>query len=806
MLTTKLSRLHAAALLLAAVASAAPVPTPESWFGHRMGADRTLIPWNKVVSYFEALPKVSDRIRVENLGPTTMGRPFLAVTIAAPETLRNLPKYLSIQQRLASGRITQQEAEKLIPEGKTIVLVTCSIHSTETASTHTAVEFAYNLLTKDTPKVRSILDNTIFILVPSLNPDGVDIVRDWYMKTLGTKFEGTSPPELYHKYVGHDNNRDWYIFSQAETRMTISKLHNVWHPQIVYDVHQQGAFASRMFLPPWLDPVDPNVDPIIMQLSNAIGLTMASDLTATGRTGVTVNSLYDFWTPARHYQSYHGGIRILSESASVRIASPITVSPSQISRTGLGYNPQERSWNYLEPWLGGEWRLRDIVEDQLITMESCLYQAASRREDMLRAFWRINHRAANRTTPNAFVIPAAQRDPGATNILLDTLAFGAVEIEKATAPFTANGKQYPAGRHVIRMQQPYSSFAKTLLERQDYPDLRMYPGGPPRRPYDVTAQTLPMLMGVEVDTIPAAFTAPLARVTDFTPPAQPAGATTLSAADTDTWRAVNRAWKSGRDVWRDPATGDFHLTAATGARKQRKPRIALYKAYTPSMDEGWTRWLIENIGFDYTSVYAKDIQAGDLNSRFDVIVFPEMSPSNIQNGHAPGSMPDEYVGGLGEKGTGALRQFANKGGTVVFFNDSSEWAVHHLGLTSIKNTLSGVSNREFYCPGSLLNVTQPQQQHPLLYGMPKDFTVWFESGPAFDIQPGGRDVAVASYVDGKVLASGWLLGEKYLQKKAAVVDSPLGSGHVILFGIRPQYRAQSYLTMKMLFNSMLYFE
>jgi hypothetical protein len=803
MLSTSFRFRGAAVLLLAAVAAAAaPVPAPESWFGHRMGADRALVPWNKVVTWFQELPKVSDRIRVETLGQTTMGRPFIAATIASPDTLRNLPVYLEIQQRLASGRLSQAEAEKLAARGKTIVLVTCSIHSTETASTHSAIEFAYNMLTKDTPKVRAILDNVIFLLVPSLNPDGVDIVRDWYVKTLGTNFEGTSPPELYHKYVGHDNNRDWYIFSQVETRMTVSKLHNVWHPQIVYDVHQQGAYASRMFLPPWLDPVDPNVDPILMQLSNAFGLTMASDLTATGRKGVTVNSLYDFWTPARHYQSYHGGIRLLSESASVRIASPITVAPSQISRTGLGYNPQERSWNYLEPWLGGEWRLRDIVEDQLLTMESCLYQAAVRREDMLRAFWRINNRAATRTTPWAFVVPAAQRDPGATKVLLETLQFGAVEIDRASAPFAAGGKQYPAGSYVIRMQQPYSSFAKTLLERQDYPDLRMYPGGPPRRPYDVTAQTLPLLMGVEVDTVPARFEANLTRATTFAPPKP---GELLPGADTDSWRAINAAWKAGREVWRDPQTGDFQLSALPGARKLRKPRVGLYKAYTPSMDEGWTRWLIENFGFDYRSVYAKEIQAGDLNSRFDVIIFPEMSPSNIQNGHAPGTMPEEYVGGLGEKGTGSLRQFASKGGTVIFLNDSSEWAIHHLGLTSVKNVLNGVSSRDFYCPGSLLNVTRPDS-HPLLLGMPKNFSVWFESGPAFEVQPGGRDVVVASYVDGKLLASGWLLGEKYLQKKAAVVDSPVGSGHVILFGIRPQYRAQSYLTFKMLFNAMLDYE
>ena len=272
-------------------------------------------------------------------------------------------------------------------------MITCSIHSTEVASTSTAIEFAYKLLTENKPKFQAILQNTIFILVPSLNPDGVDMVTAWYRKTLGTSFEGTSPPDLYQKYVGHDNNRDWYIFSQVETRIAVSKLHNVWHPQIVYDVHQQGAYASRIFVPPWMDPIDPNVDPILMQLCNAIGAGMASDLTSAGRQGVAINALYDFWTPARHYQSYHGGMRILSESASARLATPIHVRPDEIGQMALGYNPRERSWNYLEPWAGGEWRVRDIIDDQLIAMESCLYQAAVRREDLLRSFYRVGKHA-----------------------------------------------------------------------------------------------------------------------------------------------------------------------------------------------------------------------------------------------------------------------------------------------------------------------------------------------------------------------------------------------------------------------------
>ena len=783
----------AALLVFAASLCSASVPTPESHFGHRMGADRKLLDWDKVVSYFQRLEKSSSRIRVAELGKTTGGRPYISVTIAAPETLQRLDYYRAIQARLADPRkTTEAEAEKLIAEGKTVVMITCSIHSNEVASTATAVEFAYKLITEDNPKFKAILDNTIFILVPSQNPDGVDIVTQWYRKTVSTPYEGTSPPELYQKYVGHDNNRDWYIFSQIETQLAVAKIQNVWHPQIVYDVHQQGPNSSRMFVPPWLDPVDPNIDSIIAQLCNAVGATMAADLTAAGKTGVAINALYDFWTPARHYQAYHGGLRILSESASVRLATPITVRPDDISISAQGYNPRERSWNYLEPWMGGEWHLRDIVDYQLIALESCLYQAAVRRTDFLRSFYRIGQRALARTSPNSFVIPVAQMDPGSTRKLLETLAFGEVEIHRASAPFRAGGKNYPAGSYVIPMHQPYGSYAKTLLERQNYPDLRVYPGGPPRRPYDVTAQTLPLLMGVTVDTIDQPFSADLIRAENFGEPAQ-----STAAGNIDSWRTVNQAWASGKKVWRNRTNGDFAFQSGNGLRPLRQPKVALYKSFVPSMDEGWTRWLLEQFGFAYTSAFNKDIQTDDLRSRFDVIVFADQRAQAIYAGHRPGAMPEEYTGGVGERGAEALKHFASQGGTLVFLNDSADYALEHLGLDA-KNLLQGLSNKEFYSPGSLLNVNV-DTSHPLMFGLPKQIAIWSEGSPAFEVPKGSRARAVATYTASSVLASGWLLGEKYLVNRPALLDIPTGAGHVILFGMRrgPRFVARRQCVLRL---------
>ena len=342
----------------------AAVQTPESHFGHKIGVDYELLDWDKVVSYFQALEKSSDRLKFMELGKTVEGRPQIAVAISSPANIKNLEHYRDIQLRLADPRKTASaEAARLFQEGKAIVMITCSIHATEVASTHTAVEFAYRLLTEDNnPKFKAILDNVIILLEPSQDPDGVDIVTRWYRKTRGTPWEGTSPPELYHHYVGHDDNRDWYIFSQPETRNTAT-LENKWHPEIVYDVHQMGENQARLFVPPWMDPVDPNIDPILASICNMIGTGIATDLYAAGKTGVALNGVYDFWSPARQYQAYHGGARILTESASARLATPLTLSADQITTNALGYT---RGNEVGITWRRG-WAARGICATSSIT-------------------------------------------------------------------------------------------------------------------------------------------------------------------------------------------------------------------------------------------------------------------------------------------------------------------------------------------------------------------------------------------------------------------------------------------------------
>ncbi|HEX6060357.1 MAG TPA: M14 metallopeptidase family protein [Gemmatimonadaceae bacterium] len=769
----RLGRLLALPLLLvpALLGAQSAVPTPSAVIGFEPGTDRRLPSWTQVVEYFSRVDAASPRLTLRTLGRTTKGRPFVAAFIADSATLADLPRFRDIQTRLADARLRRGNAaarERLVAEGKTIVLVTSSIHSTEVGGIMTPLVLADRLVRGEDEETRAIRAGTITILVPSLNPDGVDIVGDWYRATVGTPAEGTSPPQLYHHYVGHDNNRDWYAFTQVETQLTIDSLHNAWHPQIVNDIHQQGASGSRIFIPPYMDPIEPNVDPIVTAGVNAMGMAMAWRLTADGKTGIAVNASYDAWTPARAYQHYHGGIRILTETASARLASPIEL-PFDSLRPNRGYDSKVSSWNFLAPWPGGRWTVGDIVDYQTSATWALLAEAARDRRQWLESFATVAERAvAGREAPGrgdwpvAFAIPAAQRDTAALHALLRILQRGGVEVHRAAGAFASGSARHGAGTYVVPLAQPYGAFAKALLERQRYPDLREYPGGPPKRPYDVTAHTLPLLMGVEVaevrEPIDVALGAPIPMV----------AAPTLAAAGL-----------SGRSA----------------------RRIGLYASWAPSMDEGWTRWIFDQYRIPYTTVRDRDLRTGGLARRFDVIVLPDQSPRALERGAMQSGYPDSLRGGIGTEGAAALRRFVEDGGTLVAFNEASRYVVDALELP-VRDVLEDVGSRDFYAPGSLLRV-ETTPRHPLAGRLPATPAIWFEDGPAFEVTDPSRATIVARYPEaGDPLVSGWLLGGDRLRGKGALVEARLGRGRVVLFGFRPQYRAQSMATYPLIWSAL----
>lgn len=822
--------------LLAAPMAAAQVTSPEQFLGFKVGTEKKLADMFQIIEYFRMLDKQSERISVREVGKTTEGNPFIVAFITSENNHRDLAKYRRYQQMLADPRkITDEEAANIIAEGKAIVMVNCSIHASEIGASQMSMELAFDLATKNDLLTQEILDNVILLLMPMHNPDGIQMVADWYRKYVGTKYEGGRMPWLYHKYVGHDNNRDWYMFTQVESRLTL-EVHNAWHPQVVVDMHQMGSQGARLFVPPYVDPYEPNVDPILRQEVAMMGTFIATELTSQGKGGVAHSIGFDAWTPARAYHHYHGGIRILTEAASARMATPITLRFEDLSAS-----VKEASVKMPLPWMGGEWALRDIVEYDYAAVIAALTNAARLRENWLTNFYRIQKKAVNRTEPPyAFIVPAKQRDLSSALKMLNVLRLGAVEIHRASDTFVANGHEYPAGSFIVFMAQPFGGFAKTLLEKQVYPEIRETPSGPLKTPYDVVGHTLPLLMGVDVVLadkpfeVKAVLLDRIERPTGEVNTADAPYGYAWGHATNDDIVALNRLITKGHTIFwaaenfdangktypagtmivkhRDGILGElksltqnfwvhFDGLSAEPAVKLlalKEPRVGLYKSWTASMDEGWTRWVLEQYEVPFKSIFDNEIRKGDLNENFDVIVIPDLREGAIIKGIPETAVPAEYAGGIGEVGLNNLVEFAKNGGTVITLNGGADFAIKHFHL-GVENSVRGLNRREFFIPGSLLNALN-DASHPIAYGFERGTALFYRRSPAFTVHEGRSVVRYPT----ETLLSGWVTGDKHLINKSAIVDVPFGEGKVILIGFPVVYRGQSHGTFRYLFNAIYY--
>jgi hypothetical protein len=857
-----------AALVLVSGTLAAQTP-PDKFLGHRVGEDRKLADYTQIKAYFEKLDQESNRLKLFTIGESVLKRPIVMAAISTPENLAKLDRWKEITHKLRDPRVTSvDEARKLAREGKAIVLITCSLHATEIAASQMSMELAYDLVTGKTFfDAAKILDDVIVLLVPSHNPDGNQMVVDWYEKYVGTQYEGGNMPWLYHHYAGHDNNRDWYMSNLPETRAVTKVLYHDWLPQIHVDEHQQGSNGARLFVPPFMDPPLPNIQPSVWRGVNLVGTGMSYDLQKHGLSGVVNGRSYTaWWIGACDDTSWlHNVIGILSEAASVRVASPITIEPNEIQ---TGYH--EKRMDFVDPWPGGWWRLRDLVDYELVLSKSMIKTAGLHKEDLLFNFYQMSKNSVEKVDkgqPYAFVVPAVQRDYPTMLKMLEVLKMGGVEIHQAKADFIAGGRFYNAGSFVVKTAQPYKTFAWALLEKQKYPDMRQYPGGPPIPPYDNAAWTLPLQMGVLCDEVEEAFEAKLERIDAVPTPKVPAQGKSdyfvLDARVNASYAMAVALLKDGAEVWRtnkktvlkghDLQAGCFVVKNSAAVKKAlpalaekldlavldvddvsglektpvKFPRIGLFQSWRGNMDEGWTRYVFDDMAIPFKSLHNADIKGTkdakpDLRADFDVIVFADENANTIKGtrpGTAPGGgaespmarqfrqspVPPEYEGGIGQEGVDALKAFVEKGGRLVALNGASEFAITEFGAPA-RNSLSGVDRAKFFCPTSLLRILVDNET-PIGYGMPKEAAAMFVNSLALDTFSPSYDwdrKVVAAYPEDEILMSGWLLGEEYLARKAAVVDTKWKDGRIILIGIRCQSRAQSHGTYKFLLNALLY--
>ena len=851
--------LSVAATFSAAVpqAQAPGIQSPEAAFGHRMGADRELADWPALQRYFETIAAASDRVELVEAGPTTEGRRLIAAIVSSSENIRRLEEIRANSLRLADPRTLDEAAANLIAERQpAIVALGMSIHATEIAATQTAPELLHTLATSSDPEVLRTLSDVVLILFPSLNPDGHVITVDWYRKWKGSEFEGAAMPWLYHKYVGHDINRDAFMMNMAENRAISDFFYKRWHPQVFLTMHQMGPRGARYFVPPNLDPIDRNYDPLIWRTAGLLGHAMALALEEDGRSGVLQNALYDYYWPGYEDSAPlgHNTVSLLTEAASVRIASPITVAADQLTG-GRGFPDHQPSMNLPNPWPGGAWTLRNIVDYNLSAARGLIGASARYRGEIVRNFYRMGRKQVelgSKGGPFAFIIPPDQFDPHAARKLEQLLLEGAVEVRRTLEPFRVADTVYSQGADIVLMAQPFRAYAKTLLEVQQYPVRRLAPGAAPDRPYDVAGWTLPLQMNVRVDRIDQYFEPPpttrLDRVT--IPAAKVWGEMRNAAFYVIDGRgnagsiAINRLLKTGARVafqagpmalqgYTYPA-GSILVTEAKGVREtveavardlglratatsDRAPadarpigraRVGLYKPWVESIDEGWTRWVLEQYEFEFENIADTDIKQGGLRQRFDAIVLPDMGAERMLSGHVPGTMPAPYVGGLGMEGADMLRQFVDAGGTLITLDSSSELAVSLLGAP-LRDVTRGLSANEFFCPGSIVKIELDED--PLTYGMPRETAGFCSFNTAYEVAARSSSATAAGpvstariigrYARSNVLMSGWLEGEKVIAGKGAMMEVRSGQGRAVLFAFRPQHRGQAHATFRLFFNA-----
>ena len=907
-------------LAVAAVTFAAPaaakVTSPKEQFGFAIGDDYHVVNYRQLVEYWKKIEAESPRVKLFDIGRTAEDRTMWMAVVTSPENHGRLDRHREISKRLALAEgLTDAEARKLAAEGRAVVWIDGGLHATEILGSQHLVEFIWRMASGEDPETLRILDDVILLAVLA-NPDGMDLVSDWYMREKEpAKRSMSGVPVLYQKYIGHDNNRDFYMNTQPETKAMSRQLYIEWHPQILYNHHQTGPAGTVLFAPPFRDPFNYVFDPLIPVGIDLVSASMHNRFVTEGKPGATMRSGagYSTWWNGglRSAGYFHNIIGILTEI----IGNP---TPIQIPFVPERLLPKH---DYPYPVGPQKWHFRQSVEYAITANMAILDVASKHREDFLyrrylmgknaieagsRDSWTIvpgtlaKVQAAiekdgatppvgrwgysrgvavkyyegifdkDARDPRGYIIPADQPDFLTATKFVNALLESGVAVHRATAEFTAAGKAYPQGSYVVLTAQAFRPHVLTMFEPQDHPHDIPYPGGPPRPPYDAAGWTLAYQMGVVFDRIQDGFSGPFQRIPDVIKPDAGVFGTkpvvagyVLDRRVNDTFVAVNRLLKAGQDViWLEegfeadgkmwpagtifvPGTAwavtvlrqaaeEIGLNVVSvgaapnaGSIKIEPARIGLWDTYGGSMASGWTRWLLEQFEFPYELVFAPALDAGNLNAKFDVLIFPGGSiprpaaPGQEETGFrgaqmpTPANIPDMYKDRIGrvtaEKTIPELRKFVEAGGTILAL-DTAAVLAYHFGLPltnalvekSPDGTETPLGSEKFYVPGSILRA-RLDNSHPLAHGMPDTVDVFFDNTPSFALPPdaGLKGVRpVMWFDDGPLLRSGWAWGESYLSRTAQVAEARVGEGRVFLYGPKVAFRGQPHGTFKLLFNGL----
>jgi hypothetical protein len=839
--------LLAGILLITLTALAWPLQTPEQFLGFKPGSDRNLAHYNRIKAYFEMLAKESPRVRTVTLGKTTLGNDLFMAVISQEANLKEMEKYTAITRKLAQGEVDATEAEQLASGGKAIVAVTCNLHSTEIASSQMSMELAYLLASSQGADIQAILENVILVLFPSVNPDGQIMEVEWYDKTKNTEYEGTGAPYLYHWYAGHDNNRDWFKISLKETALIIKELYHHLFPQVEVDEHQMGSSGDRLFIPPYQDPPTPGVHPLVWRGINLIGSRIAYDLEKMGLKGVASRGEFTGWWIGALDDTawFHNIPGILFEGASVRLATPVYIEAEEVESAESAKN-EERVFSP-NPWKGGWWRLSDLVHYDLQATLSILATAALQKRNLLLDTFQIareNIALGESEAPYAYIVPRQQHDPATAERLIRVLLKSNIRVFQLTHPARVGNTIFDKRSYVVPLAQPYRAFVKNIFEAQHYPDIRKNLKAEPELPYDMAGWTLPLGMGVKT----AAFNEPLKVLMEPVTeeqlfqsafPEELEECIVLDSSANNSYRAAFELLGKGKAVYRNQACPDFPLGSfavrksealeilkaiheeaplTLTSRKElpweqfrrlRPFRIGLYQNWGHNMTEGWLRLVFDEYKVPYQTIHPKDVAAKDFAKKFDILVFAGASESEIESGKPPkkwekwaSPAPPEYSGGIGEAGEKLLKQMIKNGKTLVFMEESCNYAINKFKMP-VTNIME--ENSKVICPGSYLSVEVKKSE--LTAGMDRTAAVFFRDTPTFEtfLPKSALESRYTPLVFGErnLLLSGWLEGEAQLVRKSLLVDYRKGKGRIILIGPDVIYRTHSEGTYKIMFNSLL---
>jgi hypothetical protein len=872
------------------------VTTPKQALGFEFGDDYQLATYKQIEAYWKTLDKESDRLALHDMGKTAEGRTQWMAIVTSPENHKNLARYRDISRRLALAvGLTDDQARALAKEGKAVVWIDGGLHATETLGAQQLAQMVYEMVSRDDEETRRFLNDCVILFVHA-NPDGNDLVAEWYMRNPDPQQRSlTNLPRLYQKYIGHDNNRDFFASTQPETENINRVLYHEWLPQILYNHHQSGPAGTVVWSSPQRDPYNYNLDPLLILGLQALGTHMHQRLASEGKPGATMASggAYDGWWNGgiRNTGNFHNIIAILTET----IGSP---TPMRIPLVAQRQIPS-RDLPY--PIAPQEWRFRQSVEYSMSFNRGVLDYASRNRENLLFNIYRMGQRAIERGSgdywtpspsrinalpggggrggnpeadaaawaslrkpelrdPRAFVIPADQPDFPTAVKFVNALREVNVTVHRATAPFQAAGKSYPAGSFVVFTNQAFRPHVIDMFEPQDHPNVIPYPGAPPTRPYDNAGWTLAYQMGIQFDRVLEGFSGPFEKVTDWNVPLPPgrrvappgpiATSYVFTRESNQAYIAANRLAKAGVPVWTATISPDFRVAASpdivpvldrlarelgvnfTGVTiahpgdRVSPTRIGLWDQYGGSMESGWTRWILEQFEFPFTRVFAPDLDAGNLNAKYDVLILPSgavpaAAAGSGQGGRGgrgggagpdPQSIPAEYRAHVGrvsaERTIPQLRAFVENGGTIVAISDAAMNLAVHLKLP-VENHLvengAPIPAAKYFVPGSVLTV-KIDTTHRLAAGMGERANVFFDNSPVFRLGAGAEAAGVRAFAhfdSATPLRSGWAWGQQYLNGGVAAIEARVGKGRVVLYGPEILQRAQPHGTFKLLFNALM---